>query len=681
MNYSTIISKKCAKSISGQLTGEGVHLSQNGVIEDVLGIIENCTHYCSVIPIVSTDEFKKTADFLKQITGIDTFFSFIVIGNYKDLGNLENDYLKYIGEVKGSTVSAEELQFAVLRLHAQLEAAWEEREHQKEVLVRLTDTRQDQEDLIDIGKSLNSEKDMDKLLTMILYLSKKITGADAGSIYLVEEEEDGTRHLRFKSSHTYSREIPLKEFVMPIDKHSIAGYVAVTGEVLNIPDVYKLDEIGQYSFSHNSSFDKQHSYITRSMMVVPMLNYHDEIIGVIQLINSKEDLVNNENAGNEAYTTLLQEPEDFDRYVVTFDQKYSALLEAIAGQAAVAIENNRLIRQIQNQFEEFVKASVTAIESRDPATSGHSFRVAEICKAMACAVNEIREGYLADYHFSEDDIQELEYAALLHDFGKVYIDLSIFKKEKKLFPKDFENLLIRLDYLYRYVELQYHLREEKILQQKNYDNSELKALDEELQGNLEKIRSIKDRIENLNEPTVTDDDPEKIVAGLLEEINCMQCTNIDGEKMDIISDDDQVNLIIRRGSLNPGERKEIESHVVHTYNFVSKIPWPPEYKNIPEIALRHHEKINGTGYPDRLKGRESTLLQSRIMTIADIYDALAASDRPYKAAVPRHKILEILREEAERGILDEDLVNVFIDYRIHEKVDFDSFREGDSTND
>jgi HD-GYP domain-containing protein (c-di-GMP phosphodiesterase class II) len=149
---------------------------------------------------------------------------------------------------------------------------------------------------------------------------------------------------------------------------------------------------------------------------------------------------------------------------------------------------------------------------------------------------------------------------------------------------------------------------------------------------------------------------------------------MDGDRICIISPIDKLNLSIRRGSLNPVERKEIESHVNHTYDFVSKIPWPPEYKNIPEIALRHHEKLDGTGYPGGLKGRESTLLQSRIMAIADIFDALAAGDRPYKEAVPLEHILSILKEEADKGVLDSDLVNLFIDRRIYERINKDSFK-------
>jgi HD-GYP domain-containing protein (c-di-GMP phosphodiesterase class II) len=237
---------------------------------------------------------------------------------------------------------------------------------------------------------------------------------------------------------------------MPLNKKSIAGYVALTGEVLNLADMYRLPENAPFSF--NKEIDIRHHYRSKTMLAVPMRNHIDEIIGVIQLLNSKETLHASEAAsGNEAFEIRLETPEDFETKVVTFDPRYESLMEAVASQAAIAIENNRMIRQIESQFEEFVKASVHAIESRDKATSGHSFRVAELCKHMAYAINSETEGVFKDIHFSETEIKEIEYAGLLHDFGKVYIDLAVFMKGKKLYPKDFENIIIKINYLYRFV--------------------------------------------------------------------------------------------------------------------------------------------------------------------------------------------------------------------------------------
>lgn len=613
------------------------------------------------------EEYAALQKLLGLLSFADISYQFVIFGDENAVGELQFENLREISEFRHSPLAENEFVFIARKTLAVLNDLFINRSLQEEYLTKLVDTKKDQDDLIDIGRALSIEKDQEKLLRLILFLSKRITGADAGSIYLVEQDEEGNRRLRFKYSHTFSRDIPLEERVLPMNKKSIAGYVAVTGEVLNIPDAYDLPEDAPYSY--NSSVDEKHNYRCRSMLVVPMKNHADEIIGVIQLINSKE-IPSEVGQGHDlGFTLRLQDPADFVKYVVTFNQKYNSLLESVAGQAAIAIENNRMITQIQNQFEEFVKASVSAIESRDPATSGHSFRVAELCIAMARAVNEARDGYLGDVTFTDVQVRELELAALLHDFGKVYIDLSVFRKAKKLYPKDFENLCLRLDYLYRFLELNYSMREAELLKcgdRKGNSAAECEALAEEKKSKLRRIAEIKEKICRLNEPAVINDNPETTLSRIASEVEEIECIGVDGGKVCVLSPQDQVNLSIRRGSLNPMERKEIESHVTHTYYFVSKIPWPPEYRNIPEIALRHHEKLDGSGYPDGLQGRESTLIQSRIMAIADIFDALAAGDRPYKKAVPLERTLKILREEADRGVLDPDLVTLFIDNKIYE---------------
>ena len=195
-----------------------------------------------------------------------------------------------------------------------------------------------------------------------------------------------------------------------------------------------------------------------------------------------------------------------------------------------------------------------------------------------------------------------------------------------------------------------------------------RALCERKAHDLDCVQDIRERILRLNEPSVVVENPVEELNDILRELDRMHGRTISGDAFNVLSDLDRVNLSIKKGSLNPNERKEIESHVVHTYNFVSRIPWPPEYSNIPAIALEHHELLDGTGYPHGLKGRENSLIQARIMTIADIFDALAAHDRPYKKAVPLEKVLSILKSEAECGRLDEDLVNVFIEHRVYEKI-------------
>lgn len=526
----------------------------------------------------------------------------------------------------------------------------------EEDMATLLDTLSDQEALIGIGRSLSLEKDPDKLLRSMLYLSKKITGADAGSIFLVEEE-NGWKFLRFTYTHTFSREIPFEQSRMPLDTTSIAGYVAATGRVLNIPDVYRLKSDDPISF--NPEYDRRSGYRTRSMLAVPMRNHLNEVIGVIQLINSKERRTGGrELSGDEAYRIRLVTERDLERYVVPFHTRYEALMEAVAGQAAIALENRMMIRRIQDQFEGFVRASVGAIESRDPATSGHSFRVAELSVRIAQAVNRDGTGPLEDLCFTQHELREIELAGVLHDFGKLYIEPTVFLKAKKLYPDQLERLLLRLDFLKRTVELSFAGRRAALL---TASGPELALLEEERTHWLSRLEEIRTGILDLNEPSaVPDDRIEEFLAKLAAERGFDGYLDYAGDPIPLLTEEERRNLAIRRGSLNQDERKTIQSHVVHTYEFARRIPWPREFRNIPEIALYHHERLDGSGYPEGRSGRDRIPIQSRIIALADVYDALTSPDRPYKKTIPEEKVREILKEEAAEGKLDPDLVELFL---------------------
>ncbi|MFA6508574.1 MAG: GAF domain-containing protein, partial [Treponemataceae bacterium] len=313
----------------------------------------------------------------------------------------------------------------------------------------LLDSFEDQRLLIEIGRDLMRIRDRDKLLRRILEVSRLMTGADAGSIFLAEEI-DGKPYLRFKYSHTVSMQLPYEEFVMPRTVGSIAGYVSLTGHSLNIDDVYLLSKEQPYGF--NKSFDLAHGYRTKSMLAVPMTDHTGAVVGVVQLLNSKEVP---DTFGNDPDKILLKSPADFEKLVVSFKERYIPLMEAVAAQAAVALENAAMIKRIQTQFEQFVAAAVDAVEARDPATSGHSSRVAEHAVAIAHELNRRAEKEGKTPRFNDSQLTELEYAGLLHDFGKVYIDPSIFLKAKKLFPGDFDRLILRMKYLRRSLELNF----------------------------------------------------------------------------------------------------------------------------------------------------------------------------------------------------------------------------------
>ena len=509
----------------------------------------------------------------------------------------------------------------------------------------LLDAYHDQNLLIQIGQELVRQRDIDLLLRNILEISQHITGADAGSIFLVDEN-NGNSCLKFKYSINQSLKTKnYEEFSMPRTTASIAGYVSLTGKTLNISEVYKIPQDVPYSF--NNSFDAQTGYRTKSMLAVPMLDHTGTIVGVIQLINSKEK---DHESCMDAEHIILKSLDDFESCVVPFKKRYEALMEAIASQAAVALENAQMIKRIQDQFEQFVLAAIEAVEQRDPATSGHSYRVAMTAVKLARLLNSEDELSGKPPHFSEAQIKELEYSALLHDFGKVYIDPAIFLKERKLYPEDFEKLQLRLKYLRRSLELDFALRESHL------QKDAVQRLNEERDRTIKEIMEISKLIERINMPTVTEIDPEDAISRILS-APLPPVQGIDNEAIPLLTQEEIENLKIKRGSLNAKERKEMEQHVVRSYEFVRRIPWPDEYRYIPEYIKVHHEMLDGSGYPEGLKG-EAIPLQGRIIAVADIYDALTAADRPYKKAVPIPKALSILDDEASRGRLDSSLVKL-----------------------
>jgi HD-GYP domain-containing protein (c-di-GMP phosphodiesterase class II) len=503
-------------------------------------------------------------------------------------------------------------------------------------------------ELNNIGIALTTERDLLKLGELILQKSREITLADAGSLYLVEGEEESGKRLRFKISQNDSMEIDYEESVMPLTKESIAGYVATTGEALNIPDVYLLTPQHEYRFNRN--FDEGTGYRTTSTLAVPMKNRRGDISGVIQLINRKND-----------YQAKVSR-ENFREVTRAFDSDDEDLVSSLASQAAVALENSRLIRSIETLFEGFVTASVTAIESRDPTTSGHSFRVADLTVGLAEIVDKSDSGSFREIKFSTDEIKEMRYAGLLHDFGKVGVREDVLVKAKKLYPMQLELIRERFYHYQRAWEAEYYKSKLNflLLQGREAYDAEFRVFDEAFKKRLNSLHDYLQFIEASNEPTVL---PEGNFEKLLKiaEDNELVPPGVD---YPILNPHEVQLLSIRKGSLNERERIEIESHVTHTFVFLSKIPWTSELKRVPEIAFGHHEKLNGSGYPNRAT-EKNIPIQTRMMTISDIYDALTASDRPYKRAVPPERALDILSSEVKSGHLDQSLFQIFLDAKVY----------------
>ncbi len=502
-------------------------------------------------------------------------------------------------------------------------------------------------DLARVGIALTAERDLDTLLSLILSTARELVAADAGSLYLIESRE-GIRALRFVLSQNDSVPTSLSSFTVPVDRTSFAGYVALSGEPVGVEDVRHLPPDVPYSF--NPQFDVATGYHTRSLLTVPMATRAGEVIGVLQLLNRKAD------PGARITSAAAA-----DAAVVPFGHDDVAVLRALAAQAAVAIENTRLVKEIESLFEGFVRASVTAIEQRDPSTSGHSLRVAHYTVGLARAIEQAPPPAYRGLRFSPDEITQLRYAGLLHDFGKVGVREAVLTKGKKLFPERLELVHERFRHARRAHEVAIlrRLLDELCRDGRPPNARDMERVVEAIERSRHEMDSYLGAILRANEPAVLNQQTRH----LLVEVEQARFSGLDGEELPLLLPEELAVLSVPKGSLNEQERREIESHVVHSYDFLLTIPWPKRYGRIPEIAYGHHEKLDGSGYPNRLPG-ERIPPEVRMMTVSDIYDALAAGDRPYKKAVPPERALAIIEDEARQGMLDPDLVRVFIEARI-----------------
>ena len=538
-------------------------------------------------------------------------------------------------------VPREVLARAVFNAFTDLEAAAER--------VRL---EQELSELSAIGIQLSAERDIDVLLNTILAKACEITRSDAGSLYLIEEEADGTRRLHFALARNASVPVAFRAMTLPLDSTSVAGHVALTGDVLNLADAYEPPP--DAPFRINRSFDQQTGYRTKSMLVVPMRTPHGELLGAIQLINSKPH-----------FDGRLTSAADVDRHVRPYTDRHVRLAGSLASQAAVALLNRRLYDNISELFEGFVKAAVTAIESRDPTTSGHSFRVAAMTTRLADVVSRSSRGVYATVHFTVDQLRELRYAALLHDFGKVGVREHVLVKSKKLYPFELERVRSRIEMLIRDLELGATRRKLDLAVRRGTGYAEhADRIDRELGAAIAELNEALDVIVAVNEPSVH----ARSFASQLLRVTAQSWVDHQGQRRTVLTPEEASILAINRGSLTENERIEIQQHVVHTYQFLTQIPWTRELRRIPEIARSHHEKLNGSGYPFGA-AQDEIPVQTRIMTIADIYDALTATDRPYKKAIRVEDALDTLRAEHRAGAVDGSLLDLFIDARVFEHTD------------
>ncbi len=542
----------------------------------------------------------------------------------------------------------------ILALRNRAEAV-AQRAHSASLDLELERSRHENDMLVTIGRALSQERDIQSLLALILMRAREVTNADAGSIYIVEgpDEDIRRRMVRFAVSQNDSRALQPAHFSMKVSGTSIVGQCVLSRDRINVRDLYHLDEPGvgnnPWGFIHDRSFDDTYEYQTRSVLAVPMISARSEVIGVIQLINKRA----------KGWITL-ELPDDFDKGVIPFDDS-EPYIHALTSQAGIALENVLLYEEVTKLFDGFVKASVSAIESRDPTTSGHSERVAALTVRLAEEVDRAKTGHYGPLQFSPMDLTQIRYAALLHDFGKVGVREHVLVKAKKLYEHERELILQRFQLIKRGYKIEGLESKVRYLTEASRDqlSEQLSAIDRDMVGKLAEIDDIIKFILAANEPTVLDQGGFERIAVIAG----MSFSDDHGKIGPFLNETEASSLQIRRGSLTEQERLEINSHVVHSYNFLCRIPWSRTLRDVPDIAHSHHEKLDGTGYPKGLKG-DAIPVPARMMAISDIYDALTASDRPYKRAMPTEKALDILAGDVKRGQLDADLFDVFVGARV-----------------
>jgi HD-GYP domain-containing protein (c-di-GMP phosphodiesterase class II) len=501
--------------------------------------------------------------------------------------------------------------------------------------------------LSDIGRALSGVYDLNTLLEMIVDQARSFTNADAGTLYIVEDNT-----LRFKIVQNDSLKIRMggktgETIPFPpveLKETNVSAFVALKGVSVNIPDVYDTD---LFDFTGPKKFDQSTGYRSKSMLVVPMHNHDNDVIGVLQLLNAK-------NPVNEE--------------VIAFSQDYVNLSESLASQAAVSITNAKLISNMTELFEAFVKVMATAIDEKSPVTGGHIRRVADLTLTMADVINELKEGCFKDKSFTPDQLYELRIAAYMHDIGKVTSPVEIVEKAKKLqtiFDR-IQHVRLRMTYIGQKIMLESQTTKIELLQNGGADPTKIASLDKETQDKLDELNGITEFINRCNEPGEFLDDE---TLDRLKEISTKTFIDDGGEEQPFLTDDELVNLSIRRGSITEAERKKMQDHAAVTLRMLKQIPFTKKLKNIPDFAGAHHEFINGKGYPLGLKGDEIPF-EGKLMAVTDIAEALTASDRPYKKAMPLETVYRILRSMAEKGELDSSLVELFIEkdvYKIYQE--------------
>ena len=492
-------------------------------------------------------------------------------------------------------------------------------------------------ELVKIGLALSSEKRLDRILELIVKEACRFTCADGGALYIRDMDKDVLDFAIIRNESLEIRmggsgaeigwpSVPLKNEDKSGNLKNVSAYCANTGKSISIKDVYEAEG---YDFSGAKAFDAKTGFRSKSMLVIPMRDHEDTVIGVLQLINAQD-------------TTTGE--------VVEFPPEEIDIIESLASQAAVAITKMRLIKGLEELMDSFVQSIATAIDEKSPYTTGHIARVALITGRLAEAISEAKEGNLAAKSFSPDEMKELRMAAWMHDVGKISIPEYVIDKATKL-----ETIFDRIELVRYRIELMKREREirkqTRDLTQEPEDSESAGAslTPEEMEEHLVFLEKVNKGGEFLHDETK---EKIKALAALSFEMN--------GQPLPFLSENEVMNLCIDRGTLSSDERTIIHNHVTVTGKMLEKLPFPKTLSRVARYAAMHHEKLNGSGYPFGLTADEIPL-QARILAVADIFEALCAADRPYKLGKRLSEAMKILEFMVKDGELDGDICDLIVE--------------------
>tara|TARA_B100001029_G_scaffold30827_1_gene22863 strand:- start:15671 stop:17356 length:1686 start_codon:yes stop_codon:yes gene_type:complete len=525
----------------------------------------------------------------------------------------------------------------------------------KAVKAYISDLEEQIGNLSQIGLALSKERDMSKLLEMILLEAKRISNSDGGTLYMMTDDKRlkfeimMTDSLNFHMGGTSGEEIPFYPVKLYDEKGEpnnsmVAAYVGLSGDTVNIQDAYKAKG---FDFSGTKMFDEKTGYHSKSFLTVPLKNHEDEIIGVLQLLNAQKNK---------------------SKKIIEFSEDIQGKVEALASQAAVAITNKNLIKDLENLFESFIKLIASAIDAKSPYTGGHCERVPEITMMLAEAVHKTKNGPFADFKLSDQEMYELKIAAWLHDCGKVATPEFVVDKSTKLetIYDRIHEVETRFAALKRDFEIKKLKKELTIERNQSLSTNEKNKKINDLKKDYQKtIRKIKKDLSFIKESNIGGEFMSGDKQQRINEI-AQYKWKPNGKMQNFLSEDEIYNLTIPRGTLTPEERQVINDHIVITINMLDELPYPKHLKNIPEFAGGHHEKLDGTGYPKGLT-KEEMSVQARIMAIADIFEALTARDRPYKKGKTLSQAMRILGFMKDDAHIDVDLFDIFVKQKIYMK--------------